>query len=166
VAPADFKIAEAPSVCPQSTTPLIIATREASTPNSFTEYFVIEKTVSTLKARSNSCSKHRGATIRSTMATSSSETTPLLADTTPVVETHDATLNAPTTSNDEASLPASAHFPRTRKMLSILILVVSPITVILLIPLRILVVDLGSFGYLDQDLLFYTKTLIFLVCSL
>jgi hypothetical protein len=115
---------------------------------------------------SNLCSKHCDATIRSIMATLTSETSPLLADATPAVESHDAALNAPATSNDDAFLPASAYFPRTRRILSILILVSSPIIVILIIPARILIVDLGSYSVLHSDLLYYTKSLIFLVCSL
>ncbi|KAE8440503.1 hypothetical protein EG329_007414 [Mollisiaceae sp. DMI_Dod_QoI] len=99
------------------------------------------------------------------MAASSSETTPLLADTTHIVETHDTTLNAPSTSDDVASLPVSAHFPRTRKMLSILILIASAITIILIAPTRILVIKLGSFNYFHGELLFYTMQLLFLMMS-
>jgi hypothetical protein len=59
---------------------------------------LFEKPVSTQNARPNS----------------RSETTLLLTDTTPIVETHDDTYLATLTltpSNDETSLPASAHFP-------------------------------------------------------
>lgn len=97
------------------------------------------------------------------MASSSSEATPLLTDATLIV-----TLNAPTTSEEEASLPTSAYFTRTRRIISIFILIASTITVILIVPTRILIVDLGSFNhnyqYYVPALLYYTLALIYLVC--
>ncbi|KAE8447356.1 hypothetical protein EG329_010914, partial [Mollisiaceae sp. DMI_Dod_QoI] len=80
------------------------------------------------------------------MATSASETTPLLAEAAPVNGSNDSPLDVPRETEDEASLPSSAHFRQPRKILSFLILASSLIAGILLIAAHTLIVN-GKFSY-------------------
>ncbi|CZR53578.1 uncharacterized protein PAC_03458 [Phialocephala subalpina] len=85
------------------------------------------------------------------MATSTSETTPLLGETAPAIENNDQSPVAPTGTENEAPLPASAHFRRPRKILSIIILVAALITSILLIASHYMIYH-GHFNYYFWDL--------------
>lgn len=100
------------------------------------------------------------------MAASSSETTPLLADTAPAVEREAPVGTEPRTPNAEGPLPASAYFPRTRRHLTIFILVASLITIILAIVSMYLLLDFGFSTSMGWLLLDYAQALLFLVCFL
>ncbi|KUJ08956.1 uncharacterized protein LY89DRAFT_676334 [Mollisia scopiformis] len=84
------------------------------------------------------------------MATAS-ESTPLLSEPAQAVEATDSAVDSAPQTEDEATLPSSAHFQRPRKLLTILALICSIITGSLLIAIHVmLTMHVFSFNFWDQ----------------
>lgn len=98
------------------------------------------------------------------MDASNSATTPLLVDARGAVGTHNAPLDIPEVLNNETSLPTSLPFPRGRRILAILTLATSSITLILIIPTRMLLWSFEVDWVVSWNLLVYTTILTMLVC--